>query len=91
MKPRGLTVIHVGQDVDPGGGELGAQAAAHGHAEGDIEALLGLVERVIDDDHAARLLRLVLVESHHAVVLLRPGDVVRVGEHGRWHCPCSRP
>lgn len=81
----GLTVLHVGHDGDNGAGEAGAQAAAHGHAERDVEALLGLVERVVDDHHAARFLHLALVESQHAVVVVRPRDVVRVGQHGGGH------
>lgn len=77
-----LTIVAVCQDGDPGGGEAGAHQAAHGHAEADVEALVLLVQRVVDDDDPAELLALVLVEAQHAGVVLGSGDVVRVGQHG---------
>lgn len=70
----------VRQDGDPGRGEVGAQLAAHGHAEADVEALFLLVQGVIDDDDAAELLPLVPVEAQDAGVILRPADVVGVGQ-----------
>jgi len=80
-RPPPLTVVAVGQDGDLGAGEGGAHLAPHGHAEGDVEALLVLVQRVVDHDDAAELLALVLVEAQQAGVVLGPRDVVRVGQH----------
>lgn len=50
--------------------------------QSDIEALLSLVQRVVDDHHTALLLPLALVEAKDASVLLRTGDVVRVRQDG---------
>lgn len=66
------------------------QAAADGHRQGDVEALLRFVQRVVDDHHATRLLPLALVEAEDAGVLLRPGDVVRVRQDGGGNRSCGR-
>lgn len=79
---RQLTVLRIRDDCDSGCGELRAQTAPHGHAEGDIEALLVFVQRVINYHHPAGFLHLSLVESQDAVVVLGPGDVIGVGQDG---------
>lgn len=76
-----LTIIAVCQDGDFSSRELGSHLAAHGHAEADIEALLLLVQRVVDDNDATELLPLVLVKAQHTGVILRSGDVIGVGQH----------
>ncbi len=81
VKPTPLTIVAVCQDGDLGGREVGAHLAAHGHAEADVEALFLLIQRVINDDDATEFLSLVLVKAQHAGVVLRSGDVVRVGQH----------
>lgn len=58
-----LTVVTVGQNCDFGGREICAQLTAHRHTEADVEALLFLVEGVIDDDDAADLFPLILFEA----------------------------
>ena len=75
-----LTIVAVGQDGDLRTGEGGSHLATHGHAEGYVEALFLLVERIVDDDDAAGLLPLVLVKAEHAGVVLGTRDVVAVGE-----------
>lgn len=81
-----LTVFGVRDDCDSGCGELRAQTAPHGHAEGDIEALLVFVQRVINYHHPAGFLHLSLVEAQDAVVVLGPGDVIGVGQDGGGNC-----
>lgn len=76
-----LTIIAVCQDGDFGSRELGSHLATHGHAEADIEALLLLVQGVVDDNDATELLPLVLVKAQHTGVVLRSGDVIGVGQH----------
>lgn len=76
-----LTVIAVCQDGDLGSREVGAHLAAHGHAEADIEGLFLLIQWVINDNDAAEFLSLILVKTQHTGVVLRPGDVIRVGQH----------
>ena len=76
-----ITVFHISNDCDSGRGELGAQTAPHGHAEGDIEAFLVFIQRVINDHNAAGFLHLSLVKAKDAVMVLGPGDVIRVGQH----------
>lgn len=76
-----LTVFHIRDDCDSGCGELWAQTAPHGHAEGDIEALFVFIQRVINYHHPAGFLHLSLVEAQDAVMVLGPGDVIRVGQH----------
>lgn len=71
-----LTVVRVLQDVDSGVGVVHSQAAPDGHRQGDVEALFSLVQRVVDDHHAAPLLPLAPVKTQDAAVLLRPRDVV---------------
>lgn len=79
-----LTVIHVRNNGDSGRGELCAQTASHGHAEGDIKAFLVLVQWVINYHDPAGLLCLSLVKAQDAVMVLGPGDVIWVRQH------CSR-
>lgn len=76
-----LTIIRVRQDGDPGGGELPAQTTPHGHAEADIKAFLGLVQRVVDDHHTACLLDFVSVEAQNADVFFWTRDVIRIGQY----------
>lgn len=64
-----LTIIRVGQDGDPGGGELLIQTTPHGHAEGDVKAFLRLIQRVVDHHHAARFLYFVSVKAQNTHVL----------------------
>lgn len=73
-----LTIITVCQNDDFGWGELGAQLPPHGHTKADVEALLILVEGVINDKDAADFFTLILVEAQHGGVILRSGDVVGV-------------
>ncbi len=75
-----LTVFHIRNDCDSSCGELWAQTAPHGHAEGDIEAFLVFIQRVIDDDNPAGFLCLSLVEAQDAMMVLGPRDVIRVGQ-----------
>lgn len=75
------TVICIRNDCNSGWGKLWAQTPPHGHAEGDGEAFLVLVQRVVDDHHPAGLLHLPFVKTQDAVMVLGPGDVIRVGEH----------
>ena len=75
------TIICIGEDCNRGFWELGAHTSSHGHAEAHDEALLLLVQGVVDDHHPAGLLHLAFVEAQDAVVVLGPGDVVGVGEH----------
>lgn len=77
-----LTVIHIFQDGDLGGGVVLSQTPPDRQRQGDIETLVALVQRVVDDHHATLLLPLALVEAQDAAVLLRAGDVVRVRQHG---------
>lgn len=78
-----LTIITVCQNGDFGRGEAGAHLATHRHTEADVEALLFLIEGVINDDDAADFFPLILVKTQHAVVVLRSRDIVRVGQdHG---------
>lgn len=79
--PTSLTIIAVCQDGDLGGREVGAHLAAHRHAEADVEALFLLIQGVINDNDATEFLPLILVKTQHTVVVLRSGDVVRVGQH----------
>lgn len=76
-----LTIIRVGQDGDPGGGELLAQATPHGHAESDIKAFLGLIQGVVDHHHTAGFLDFISVEAQNAHVFFWTGDIVRKGQH----------
>lgn len=75
-----LTVITVSQDGDLGCWVVSAHSSAHGHAEADVEALFLLVQGVIDDDDATHFLTFVLIEAQDTVVVLRPSDVIRVGQ-----------
>lgn len=77
-----LTVVRVLQDVDLGGVVVHPQAAADGHRQRDVEGLLPLVQGVVDDHHAAQFLPLAAVKAQDAAVILRPRDVVRVGQDG---------
>ena len=85
--PPPLTVIHIFQDVDLRRGVVPSQAAPDRQGQGDVEALVSLVQGVVDDHHAALLLPLTLVEAKDAAVLLRAGDVIRVGQDGGGDCP----
>lgn len=85
-----LTIIHVFQDVDFGGGIVHSQAPPDRQRQSDIEALFSLVQRVVDDHHATLLLPLTLVEAKDAAVLLRTGDVVRVRQDGGGNSPWGR-
>lgn len=85
-----LTIVHVFQDLDFGGGIVLPQAAPDGQGQADVEALLPLVQRVVDDHHAALLFPLTLVEAEDAAVLLRAGDVVRIGQDGGGNRPHGR-
>lgn len=76
-----LTVIAVCQDGDPGSWEVGAHLASHGHAEADIERLFLFIQWVVNDDDATEFLSLILVKTQHTGVVLRSGDVIRVGQH----------
>lgn len=76
-----LTIIRIGQDGDPGGGELLAQATPHGHTEGDVEAFLRLIQRVIDHHHTAHFLYFISVEAQNAHVIFWTRDIVRIGQH----------
>lgn len=58
-----LTVIAVLQDVDFGAGVVLSQPSPYGQRQSDVEALLTLVQGVVDDHHATLLLPLVLVEA----------------------------
>lgn len=83
------TVIHIRNNCNPGGGELGAQTAPHGHAQGDIEALVVFVQRVVNDHHAAGFFHLALVKAQDAVVVFGPGDVIWVWQHSGGHRTCG--
>lgn len=85
-----LTVFHIRDDCDSGCGELRAQTAPHGHAEGDIEAFLVFIQRVINYHNPAGFLHLSLVEAQNAVMVLRPGDVIGVGQHHAGDSACGR-
>lgn len=87
--PPPLTVIHIFQDVDLRRGVVPSQAAPDRQGQGDVEALVSLVQGVVDDHHAALLLPLALVEAKDAAVLLRAGDVIRVGQDGGWDRTCG--
>lgn len=84
-----LTIFHIGNDCDSSCGELWAQTAPHGHAQGDIETFLVFIQRVIDDHNPAGFLHLSLVKAQDAVMVLRPGDVIRVGQHCGGDGACS--
>lgn len=86
----GLTVVRVLQDVDLGGVVVHSQAAADRHRQRDVEGLLPLVQGVVDDHHATQFLPLASVKAQDAAVILRPGDVVRVGQHGGGDRPRGR-
>lgn len=86
----GLTVVRVLQDVDLGGVVVHSQAAADRHRQRDVEGLLPLVQGVVDDHHAAEFLPLASVKAQDAAVILRPGDVVRVGQDGGGDRPLGR-
>lgn len=58
-----LTVIAVLQDVDFAAGVVLSQPSPYGQRQSDVEALLTLVQGVVDDHHATLLLPLVLVEA----------------------------
>lgn len=77
-----LTIIAVCQDGDLGGREVGAQLAAHGHTEADIEALFLFIQGVIDDNDTTEFLPLILIKTQNAGMILRSGDVIRVGQDG---------
>lgn len=85
-----LTIIHILQDVDFGGGVMHSQTTPDRQWQSDVEALLSFVQRVIDNHHAALLLPLALVEAKDAAVLLRTGDVVRVRQDGGGDRPGGR-
>lgn len=76
-----LTVIHIRNNGDSGCGELQAQAAPHGHAEGDVEAFLIFVQGVVNYHNPAGFLRLSFVEAQDAVMVIWPGDVIGVRQH----------
>lgn len=82
-----LTVVHVFQDLDLGGGVVLPQTAPDGQGQADVEALLLLVQGVVDDHHAAGFLPLALVEAEDAAVLLWAGNVVGVGQDGGGNRP----
>lgn len=65
------------------------QTAPDRQRQRDIEALVCLIEGVVDDHHATLLLPLTLVEANDAAVLLRTGDVVRVREDGGGDGSCG--
>lgn len=64
-----------------------SQTAPDGQGQADVEALLPLIQGVVDDHHAARFFPLALVETEDAAVLLRAGDVVRIGQDGGGNRP----
>lgn len=64
-----------------------SQTAPDGQGQADVEALLLLIQGVVDDHHAARFFPLALVEAEDAAVLLWAGDVVRKGQDGGWNRP----
>lgn len=86
----GLTVVHVFQDPDCGGGVVPPQTAPDGQGQADVEALLSFIQGVVDDHHAAPFLPLALVEAEDAAVLLRAGDVVGIGQDGGGNRPHGR-
>lgn len=73
-----LTIITVCQYGDLCGREVGAQLATHGHAEADVEALLLLIQGVINNNDATEFLTLILIETQNAGVIFWSGDVIRV-------------
>lgn len=64
-----------------------SQTAPDGQGEADVEALLPLIQGVVDDHHAAHLFPLAPVEAEDAAVLLWAGDVVRIGQDGGGNRP----
>ena len=85
-----LTVIHIRDNCDSGCGELGAQTSPHWHAEGDIEAFLVFIQRIVNYHNPAGFLHFSLIEAQDAVMVLRPGDVIRVGQHCGGDGACGR-
>lgn len=67
-----------------------SQTASDGQGQADVEALFSLIQRVVDDHHAALFLPLALVEAEDAAVLLWAGDVVRIGQDGGGNRPNGR-
>lgn len=84
-----LTIIRVFQDGDFGGGVVRSQTTPDRQRQRDVEALFSLVQRVVDNHHAASLLPLTSVEAKDAAVLLRTGDVVRERQHGSGNRACG--
>lgn len=84
------TIIHVLQDIDFGGGVVHPQTAPDRQRQGDVEALLSLVERVVDDHDATLLLPFTPVKAKDADMLLQTGDVVRVRQNGGGNRPRGR-
>ena len=79
---RALTIFDVAADNDERLGQLPG-AAPFWRAERQAEALVRLVERVVDDGHDAALLRVAAAELHDAAVRRATADVVRVRRHAR--------
>lgn len=59
-----------------------SQTAPDRQRQRDVEALVSLVQGVVDDHHATLLLPLAFIEADDAAVLLGTGDVVGVGQDG---------
>lgn len=85
-----LTIVLVRQYVDMRSGVFWPQTASHRHTEGYVEALLTLIQRVINDHHTTVLFCLILIKAQNAGLLLWTRDVVRVGQNRSGDGSCGR-
>lgn len=67
-----------------------SQTPPNGQRQADVEALLPLIQGVVNDHHAARFFPLAPVEAEDAAVLLWAGDVIRIGQDGGGNRPHGR-